>query len=201
MKKVIFVLAVIATGGSAFRTSDAPKEKVYKVNTTESVVTWEGTKPTGVHTGTINVSAGELMLDAKGHIAGGSFNMDMNSLKDTDMQPGKGKENLEGHLKTGDFFEVEKYPMGKFVITKVVATPKAAATHEVTGNLTLKDKTKEVSFPATIHVANGKVTASVPKFYINRTDWGINFHSGITGTLQDKLIHDAVGLSIKLVAN
>ncbi len=202
MKKLILpALTAVVAFSFAFTVAHVSAPAMYKVNTASSIVTWEGTKPTGVHHGTINLSGGQLMTDAQGHISGGSFDLDMNSIADKDMD-GRGKEGLEKHLKTGDFFETEKFPTGKFVITKVVSTPSAKeGNHQVTGNLTIRDKTNEVSFPATIHMANGKIMATTPKFYIDRTQWGITFHSGMIGTLQDKLVHDAIGLSIKLEAS
>jgi polyisoprenoid-binding protein YceI len=176
------------------------KASVYKVNTTTSNVTWAGSKLGGKHTGTVKLSAGELKMD-KGNITAGSFDLDMTTIEVTDLAAGKGKESLEGHLKAGDFFEVEKFPKGKFVITKVEpVTGQAGITHNITGNLTLRDKTNPVTFGATVAADKKTVTASTTTFKINRTTWGITFHSGISGVVKDKLIYDDIELTIKLNA-
>src|ERR1700690_520206 len=52
----------------------------------------------------------------------------------------------DGHLKSPDFFDVEKYPTMTFHSTKVEA--KGNNHFHVTGNLTIKDVTKEVTFDA-----------------------------------------------------
>ena len=172
----------------------------YKVNTESTSVTWTGSKPTGTHQGTINVTEGSLSVN-NGQVVGGSFGLDMNSITVNDLKAGEGKEKLEGHLKTGDFFETEKYPVGKFTITKVEpVSGSETATHNVTGNLTLKDQTHSVTIPANIAVSGEKITAVTPKFTINRTTWGINYNSGILGTVKDKLINDDVALVINLTA-
>ena len=75
------------------------------------------------------------------------------------------------------------------------------ATHEIEGNLTLKGITKGVKIPAHISITEGKVSAVTPAFTINRTEWGINYKSGVIGTAADKIINDEVGLVINLVAN
>ena len=176
------------------------KVATYKVNTATSVVEWVGSKPAGKHTGTVKLSAGELKAD-KGVITAGSFDLDMKTIEVTDLKAGKGKENLEGHLKTGDFFEVEKFPTGKFVITKVEAvTGTAGVTHNITGNLTIRDKTNAVTFPANVTMDKKSITATSSSFKINRTTWGITFHAGMTGIVKDKLIYDDIELTIKLNA-
>ena len=50
-------------------------------------------------------------------VESGSFVIDMNSISGTDLEAGKGKADLEGHLKNEDFFDVTKFPTAKFVIT------------------------------------------------------------------------------------
>ena len=45
------------------------------------------------------------------------------------------------------------------------------------------------------------VKITTPEFTINRTEWGVNYNSGILGTVKDKLIADDVKLSITLVGN
>jgi len=188
--------------GSAKTTTEAPAAAAtYAVNTSSSSINWTGSKPTGSqHFGTIKLSGGSLGV-ANGELVSGTFNIDMNSLENKDLEAGNGKEKLEGHLKSGDFFEVEKFPTGKFEITNVSkVSGKEGITHRITGNLTLKGVTKSISFDSNVAIINNALTAVTPSFKINRTEWGINFNSGILGTVKDNLIDDDVALVISLTA-
>ena len=180
----------------------AAEAAAYAVDLTNSVIEWKGTKPTGdFHTGIIKLSKGELSVK-DGNLVGGSFELDMSSIENTDQEPGKGKEKLEGHLKSGDFFEVEKFPKGTFEIASVEAVEgKEDVSHTITGNLTMKDITKSVTIPVKVEMAEGKIMAKTPSFTIDRTEWDIKFNSGLIGTIKDKIIDDQVGLTINLMAS
>jgi polyisoprenoid-binding protein YceI len=217
MKKLIkisFLFAFVAFLGSCANAPEGEKAAVgdateaapadanadaltYTVDLGKSLINWTGSKPTGQHNGTIKLSSGSLMV-SNGQVTGGEFVIDMNSLANTDMAGSEGQGKLEGHLKTGDFFETETYPTGKFVITNVGT---GAAGQTITGNLTLKDVTKSVTFPASIRVTETAVSAVTPPFTINRTLWGVNFKSTTIGEIADKAIHDDIGLVIALVAS
>src|SRR5690606_28126373 len=133
--------------------AEASAEAVkYTVNTAESTIDWTGSKPTGKHTDTINLSEGEFSVK-NDSVESGKFVIDMNSITVTDLEAGNGKDDLEAHLKglgkedTADhFFNVKKYPTGTFEITGI--TQEAGKTM-VEGNLTLKETTKNIKFPAT----------------------------------------------------
>jgi len=174
----------------------------YTVDTDASKVMWTGSKLTGQHTGTIGLSKGSVAV-TDGNISGGEFTIDFTTLAVTDLKPGEGKEDLEGHLKTGDFFEVEKFPTGTFKVTSVEATAgNAEVTHNVTGNLTMKGITKSVTIPTNVAMMGDKISAQSTAFTIDRTQWGITFHSGtLASTAKEKIINDEVGLVITLVAN
>ena len=173
----------------------------YNVDTEASQVSWIGSKPTGdQHTGLIKLNAGELLVD-NGAITGGTFELDMNSISVLDEMPEKMKAKLEGHLKTGDFFETEKFPTGTFEIASVTAVEGSEeATHSITGNLSLKGITKSITIPATIEMTEDGLTATTPSFTINRTEWDVMYNSGVIGTVKDKLINDNVALQLNLQA-
>lgn len=172
----------------------------YGVDLAASKVMWTGSKLTGsTHTGTMNLSSGSLTSD-NGAITGGEFVIDMNSVNTTDLEAGKGKEKLDGHLKSPDFFDVAAFPTAKFVITKVTTLDgDVDATHLVYGNLTLKDVTKEVGFKAKVTQGNGSVSVSTPKFVINRTDFNMQYGSqSFADIAKDKAISNDVELQINL---
>jgi polyisoprenoid-binding protein YceI len=81
---------------------------------------------------------------------------------------------LTTHLKSPDFFNVKTHPKAKFASSKV---EKAGDGYTVTGALTLLGKSKTISFPAKISVAEGGLTI-VSQFDINRQDYGMSFGTG-----------------------
>lgn len=208
---VLLTLTVFSCKDKAQNAADASEVAAsaegtkYTVAPESAKISWEGSKPTGKHTGTINISNGELTVK-DGAVAAGSFVIDMNSITVTDLA-GDEKAGLEQHLKgTGtegadDFFSVTKFPTGKFEIVSVTPSTEEGANVIVKGNLTLKDIAKEISIPATITVTDGMVTVTSNPFTINRTDWGINYGSkNIFKELGDKFIEDNIGLQIMVEA-
>lgn len=193
--------------GEKARTGDAQEVTATKGDVTMNVdiaaskVEWTGAKPTGQHHGTIAISEGSLML-TDGNIVGGKFTIDMNSIVDLDLTSAEDIAKLVGHLKSPDFFDAEKYPTAVFVITSVEAlSGNAEATHKITGNLTMKDATKSVTFPAKVSLEGNTLTASTPDFVIDRTQWNVQYGSKtIFNDLKDKFINDEIGLKISLSA-
>lgn len=189
----------------AVEAKEATAEAVkYNVNTEESVIDWTGSKPTGKHTGTIKVSEGEFAVK-NDSVESGKFTLDMNSITVTDLEAGNGKEDLEGHLKglgkeeTADhFFNVNKYPTGTFEITGI--TQEEGKTM-VEGNLTLKETTKNIKFPATITVTPEAVTLVSESFKIDRTLWKVNYSSkSIFDNLGDKYVDDEIEIKVNVKA-
>ena len=215
MKKVLFIsvlalftagLVAAATPNSAVVKGKASKADTLKVNTTSSVVEWEGSKPLGKHNGTLKLKSGYLVVKGK-NITAGNFEIDFATLTDLDLTDAKTNQMLIGHLSSPDFFDVKKYPVSVFKVTKISPyTGKALAdgskpTHQVSGLLTIKDKTRAVTFAATVNFSKDKVSASAPSFTIDRTDFDLRYGSKkFFDNLKDKSINDEIGLKITLVA-
>src|SRR5690606_7522560 len=100
-------------------------------------------------------------------------------------------EKLTGHLRSADFFDVEKFPESKFESTKI---EKSAEGFTVTGNLTLHGVTKSISFPAKIDVKDDQVDVKA-EFGINRKDFEIVYPG-----MPDDLIKDEVLMKLDLKA-
>jgi polyisoprenoid-binding protein YceI len=194
--------------GEAQEVTASTEAQSVALDTESSSVTWVGTKPTGKHNGTLKISEGNILIKDNA-VTGGSFVIDMASLVVLDI-PAEDENNgkLAGHLKSGDFFEVEKFPTAKFEIVKVEPYTAAAdteekdpeytlanPTHTVTGNLELKGVTKSITFPAVVSVNNGKVQAEA-KFNINRKDWNISY--GADESLGDKFIRPTVHIGFNV---
>lgn len=167
------------------------------VDKSESTVVWKASKVTGAHWGYVPIADAKLDY-ASGKITGGSFEMDMPNLTVEDLTDPKSKGNLTNHLKSDDFFSVEKFKRSTFKITSAKATN--ATDYTITGDLTIKGVTKPVSFPAKVAVEGNKLTATgTIKF--DRTHYDIRFRSGnYFEDLGDKLIYDEVSLEVNLIA-
>ncbi len=177
----------------------------YTVVATESVVNWSGKKPLlegYTNNGTLGVTEGTITV--LGDTATGEFVIDMNTLDVglTAKKPGQ-EGKLEEHLKGERWFNVEAYPNAGFKITSVTERADSATTfaYDITGDLTMKDQTHEVTFPATIYTnAEGQLVAEAST-EIDRTKWGITAGSGsFFDDLADNVIDDMIALSFVLVA-
>jgi polyisoprenoid-binding protein YceI len=175
-----------------------PPASKFKVDTKASTLTWLGKKVTGQHTGTIGISSGELIGEGKS-IKEGSFEIDVNSLTVTDITDKDSNAKLVGHLKADDFFGASKFPKATFVISSI--SPKSGNDYTVKGKLTIKGKTNDIEFPATITNDGKKVTANA-KIVIDRTKFDIRYGSKtFFENIGDKAISDEFELTLKLVAN
>ena len=103
-------------------------------------------------------------------------------------------------MKSEDFFGVQKFPEAVFTIGEVLPSNNAAFNWLVVGDLNMKGKSNPVNIPVKMEVNGDKLVASSPTFPINRTQWDVNFRSGILGTAKDKLIDDNILLSLELEA-
>lgn len=190
---------VEATDAKKVEATDAETAS-YVVITDKSILTWKGFKPTGTHNGTIAISKGKLDVSGGDDLVGGKFIIDMNSIKCLDL-PREGKYSaldLEGHLKSDEFFDVEKFPTATFEITKV---EKNDAKVNVTGNLTVKGITKSITIPATFGVANGFATFKSDLFKIDRTEFGIEYKSTkLADVIKEKSIDDLFEMSFDVMA-
>jgi polyisoprenoid-binding protein YceI len=170
----------------------------YKV--TEGTIAWQGSHmPEKKHLGNIKVLGGEIMVK-EGRILEGNVKIDMKSLTVTDRKAGEGKEKLEGHLKSADFFDVEKFPTAEFTIEETLPTSVPGIDRFIVGKLNLKGISKGVNIPVKFILDKNSLNVTSMTFQISRTEWGINFNSGLIGTAKDKIIDDVVLLSLILTA-
>jgi polyisoprenoid-binding protein YceI len=182
------------------------KGEVYTAEVGTSKIEWIGTKPTGKHNGTINLSKGHVVVD-NGRIVGGEMVIDMNSIVVLDLTDPETNAQLRGHLLSADFFETETYPEARFVFTSVEEykgeqTGSVKFTHLVSGNLTMKDVTRGVSFPAMVDFQEGSMKAVTEQFIIDRSEWNVRFGSRkFFDNLRDNFIHDDISLRIMFLAN
>ena len=155
-----------------------------------SALTWVGSKITGSHEGTIGLKSGYLTLD-NNDLVGGEFVIDMTTIVCTDLS-GKGKASIESHLKSDDFFSVDKFPNASLTILNV--EKKNLGQYQVNANITIKGITQKIVFDAELE----EKTANA-KLIIDRTLFGIIYKSGnFFEELADKAIYDEFEISIEL---
>lgn len=190
------LMAIIAFAGLAFTTVEPA---TVAVNTQESFIVWKGYKVTGSHHGKVKVKDGELSFDEAGMLTGGSFQIDMASISCDDLE-GEWSDKLVGHLKSDDFFGVEKFPTAKFVIKEVISRGKPGE-YKIVGDLTIKETTKEIKFNTAIQEEGSKRVATAD-ITIDRSEYNVRYGSGsFFDNLGDKTIYDEFELSVNLVAN
>lgn len=187
MKKLA-LLALVVSGLAFGQTKKVVASDVhwwgYKVAKTEA----------SSHDGTINVKSGNIIV--KGNkVVGGSFVLDMTTISATDVE-GKTKEKLDGHLKNGDFFEVDKFPTAQFVITSIAKNSDKIYNSNVTGNLTVKGKTNTITFPAKLAVSKGVASIVTDKFAFDRQKFDVAYKS----SAQDVFVKDDIDMKVKVSA-
>lgn len=181
--KNITTLVIVAFMTFSFTTAEGDKKEI---NVENSKVVWKGYKVTGSHEGVIAIKSGHLNFD-KDKLTGGSFIIDMSTITNTDLE-GEYKGKLEGHLKSDDFFGVEKFPTASLVFTKVESTGKNS--YEVTGDITIKGKTETVSLNISVYGSKANVSLK-----IDRTKFDVRYGStSFFDGLKDKAIYDEFDL-------
>ncbi|MCZ8156571.1 MAG: YceI family protein [Leptospira sp.] len=161
----------------------------YSLDTATSSIVWIGSKVSMKHTGAVKIKSGSLTAKG-GAITSGKFVIDMPTMTNTDLE-GTWKAKLEGHLKSPDFFDVEKFPEATFEIASVTKSDKG---YDVRGNLTIKGITKGISFPSEITFEGETPVSAKGLVSINRQNWGITYPG-----MPDDLIGDTVQFELNLV--
>ncbi len=171
-----------------------------KVDTESSTMNWNAKKVGGEHYGTIKLADGTLQVNGN-KLIGGSFTIDMTNIVVTDITKPDSNKRLTDHLKSDDFFSVEKHPTSTFKITKAspIKGKAGEANYTITGDLTIKGITNPVTFPAVVKVS-GKAAEASATIEVDRTKYDIKYRSGLIGTAADKIIYDTFTLDVKLVA-
>lgn len=184
MKFAILVVLTFAIFSFAMVTSENKQ-----IDTSVSTIEWIGKKITGQHAGTIDFESGYLTFEAE-ELVGGSFVVNMNSINVTDLD-GKGKLNLEGHLKSKDFFGVVENPTSQLVFTEVKGS---AGKYQITADLTIKQIIAPVQFELNLTQNTGSAS-----FVIDRTKYDIKYGSAsFFDNLKNKAIDNEFELAVSL---
>lgn len=166
----------------------------FSANISKSTIKWEAKKIGGAHDGHVKLKEGSFTVK-NNQITSGNFVIDMNSITNDDIESDEYRGKLIGHLKSDDFFGVEKYPTAKLVVAKSGKFKNNVTT--VTGDLTIKGKTLPIEFEVT---KSGKTYTT--KLTIDRAKYDIRYGSkSFFDNLGDKVIYDEFTLEISLVVD
>ena len=171
----------------------------YDIISTESELKWIGKElSTDTHTGTLVLKNGKIDVNAN-EVIHGEVEIDMTTITVTDMQ-GKWGKKLEGHLKSPDFFDVEKYS-NAFITFQSDENPIKNNQINLTGELTIKDITHPISFTAELLQKKPTLKAKASMSF-DRSEYDVRFRSGkFFENLGDKLILDDIEVDVLLVTN
>lgn len=193
---LLFALFALATVGCADPAANAPDAVVEEPAATpapaeekmaatsyalspDSKVDFVGSKVTGSHEGGFKSFTGSVSVtDGTPEGSSVAVTIDTTSLWSDN-------ENLTGHLKSPDFFDVEAHPTASFTSTEIAAADEGGYT--LTGNLDLHGVTKQISFPATIEVNDQGFSANA-EFSINRMDFGIVYAGKADDLIREEVL-------------
>lgn len=174
----------VAKAGVGSEAKPAVGGKGLAVDASASTIGFVGAKVTGDHEGKFSDFTGDVAIEGDKVT---SIALDVKT-QSIEVEPQK----LEDHLRSADFFDVEKFPTATFQSTSITEKPDGQNTHVIEGTLDLRGVAKTISFPAKITVEKGQASGKA-EFTINRKDFGI-LYAG----MPDDLIKDEVLLEIDL---
>ena len=173
-----------------------------QMNVDKSNIKWTGKElTTKEHYGALKFSKANLKYEDE-KLDVGEFIVDMTTLDVQDLT-GRGKERLEGHLRSDDFFSVDKHNNAYLKITEVIPAEFSRITldeksYELVGDLTIIDITHPITF--TLKPENNQSFRAELTF--DRSKYDVRFRSGsFFENLGDKLILDDIKLEVTLVKN
>jgi polyisoprenoid-binding protein YceI len=175
MKKTLSYLSVAALllTTACGEKNEEVKEAVvasYSVNTTESVLSWEGKKlynPDHKHTGNVMFSEGSITTE-DGVITAANFVVDLKTTVPTDETPEEKRGYLIGHLMSADFFAVDS--LGNTATLEV----SSIENNMLKGDLTVMGLTKSIEIPVTVAISAETVTIN-GTFEVNMAQFGVAF--------------------------
>ena len=167
-------------------------DAAYRVDAAASVISWSAKRlASSPHIGTISIADGYIIKDGESFTRG-EFMIDMHTITES-----KNNEKFLTHIRSDDFFGIEAYPTAKLAITELEKTSEQAYT--VTADLTIRDRTHEISFPANVTETEGTLQTEAA-FEIDRTRWGVVFDSSsFFQNLGDRAIEDEIKFTLALV--
>jgi len=175
----------------------------YQVDVAESTVEWTGRNPNGKHFGTIMLAGGEATLTADSIT--GRFEIDMTSIRNTDLSGDELYPVLISHLESEDFFLSHQFPRAVFSIT--AGTPVSSPTltmpnFVIRGHLELRGIRADLEFMASVTPTENNGLAGEAHFDMDRTRWGMRYGSSrFFDFLGMHVVFDLISIDLRIVAH
>lgn len=211
MKNITIVFAALAMSLSA--QANVKKENAAKgasfanLDVAASSAIWTGKKLAGTHTGKISFKGGKFEYN-KNKLKSGEVVVDLNSITNEDVKDAEYNKKLVGHLKSDDFFGVEKFPEATFKIksfSEIHNFVPGQPNLEVKGTLTIKGVSKPYATKL-FYTPNENGFEAKGKIVIERTQFGLKYSAkkflsaDKLKEIGDKLIDDNFEVDLNLVA-
>lgn len=180
-----------------------PRDGHYRVDPEKSTLEWSGRNVNNRHHGRIAFKEGEVSIQ-DGIPACGHFVLDMTSISNLDLQDAGWREMLHRHLRSEDFFDVERFPTATLVLkgaSKIGSATPGTPNVEFSATLTIKDAARTICFAAVVDPqADGTLKAQATIDF-DRTLWGVNYGSGkLYERLGMHLVHDLISVELFILA-
>ncbi len=176
-------------------------DRSYTVDIEQSIIEWTGRNPNSTHYGTLRLLRGDITIQ-QGKI-NGTFEIDMHSIKNLNLEGNEWQPVLIAHLKSDDFFFSEKFPTARFAIVSArkISESLSAPNFEVEGTFELRGVRNDMKFLATVsNLPDGAITAEA-HFDFDRTQWNIIYGSSrYFEHLGMHLVFDPISIRLRIVA-
>lgn len=187
-------------GGNGFQAE--PLNEVFEASIEKSSVRWGGRNLLNQHNGVVGLEKATLKLE-NDQLVGGAAVIDMTRIECEDIEDPSMAQMLIGHLRTDDFFLVEKYPAADFELLSAEAIPEShpgVPNYNIEGSFTLRGHTQQIRFPATLG-KNDAVVALQASFDIDRVLWNSKYGSAkIYEALGKHVVNDLISISFQFIA-
>jgi polyisoprenoid-binding protein YceI/rhodanese-related sulfurtransferase len=178
------------------------EDQLYRVDASKSTIEWTGRNANSTHFGEVKLAAGQIAVK-DGNITG-TFDIDMNTITNKNLEGDELQPVLIAHLKSDDFFLTKLFPAAKFEILKskpVLEPFLTAPNYEIHGTLSLRGVKTEQTFMATVTRTADKGLTAEAHFDIDRTKWNIIYGSTrFFEHLGMHMVFDLISIQVRLMA-
>jgi polyisoprenoid-binding protein YceI len=174
----------------------------FLLDTAQSVIRWTGRNLFNHHSGTVKLSAGDIIL-RQGELAGARFTVDMTSIANEDISEPAMNAMLIAHLRSADFFDTEHHPTAQFTADaaeKIAACTEGTPNFLLRGIFTLRGISRPLEFPVLIAIDGPRLTGQ-GVLSLDRTEFGSHYGSGkLFRFLGKHIVNDHIHLHVKIHA-
>jgi polyisoprenoid-binding protein YceI len=179
------------------------EDRSYQVDTEQSFIEWTGRNPGTTHYGTVQIAGGKLT--AKDGIVTGIFEIDMDSIRNVNLEGDPLQSVLIDHLKSDDFFLTRLFPRARFEIVRAEPMEEpflTAPNVKVQGSLELRGIKADQNFTATFSSTREGGLLAEAHFDLDRTKWGVIYGSTrFYENLGMHMVFDMISIQVRITAN